>query len=180
MTSFLSIRSAEADDAAACAEIYQPYVDGSVITFETERPSAAEMAGRIADAQQQHAWLMAESEGEVRGYAYAHRFNERAAYDWACETSIYLAQEARGRGLGRMLYGALLDTLTERGLRRAFAGITVPNEASLGLHRAFGFTNAGLYRAVGWKDARWLDVVWLQRDLGRPGADPLAPPVALR
>ncbi|WP_440708841.1 N-acetyltransferase family protein [Herbiconiux sp. YIM B11900] len=180
MMSSLLIRSAGADDAAACAEVYGPYVDGSVITFETVRPSATQMAERIADAQQKHAWLVAESDGGVLGYAYAHRFNGRAAYDWSCETSIYLAPTARGHGVGRMLYGALLDRLVERGLRRAFAGVTLPNDASLGLHRAFGFTDAGLYRAVGWKDGRWLDVAWLQRDLGHPGADPLAPPVRTR
>lgn len=176
MTLTPRIRRAEPADATPCARIYGPYVDDSVITFETERPDAVEMAERIVQAQHGHAWLVAENDGGVLGYAYAHRLNDRSAYDWSCETSIYLAPEARGQGLGRILYGGLLDALVERGMRRAFAGITMPNEASLGLHRAFGFTEVGLYRAVGWKDGRWHDVAWLQRDLGPVGVDQLAPP----
>jgi len=177
MTSSSRIRRAEHTDALACADIYGPYVDGSVITFEAERPGAVEMAERIDRAQHEHAWLVAEDDGAVLGYAYAHRLNDRSAYDWSCETSIYLAPKARGQGVGRLLYEALLDALVERGMRRAFAGVTMPNDASLGLHRALGFTQAGLYRAVGWKGGQWHDVAWLQRDLGPVGIDPLAPPV---
>jgi L-amino acid N-acyltransferase YncA len=129
-------------------------------------PTAGEFSGRIAEAQASHEWLVAEREGTVIGYAYAHQFAERAAYGWSCETSIYLATGARGQGVGRALYEELLEGLAWQGYRRAFAGIALPNEASIGLHRAFGFTEAGCYRRVGWKNGAWHDVAWMQLDLG--------------
>jgi L-amino acid N-acyltransferase YncA len=168
----LQIRPAAAEDAAACAEVYAPYVNDTSITFEVEPPTAEQFSARIADAQAAHEWLVAEGEGTVIGYAYAHRFAERAAYGWSCETSIYLAPGARGQGVGRALYEVLLKCLARRGYRRAFAGISLPNDASIGLHRAFGFTEAGCYRRVGWKNGAWHDVAWMQLDLDPRETDP--------
>src|SRR5437763_7325160 len=104
------VREATADDAAACAAIYAPYVIDTSVSFETRPPSAAEMAERIAAA---HLWLVLEEEGRVVGYAYATRFHARAAYRWACETSVYLEAGRRRTGGGRALYGALLPRLAE-------------------------------------------------------------------
>lgn len=171
------VRPATTTDAAACAAIYAPYVHDTTITFETEPPTARDLAVRIADCSAAHAWLVLEQDGEVVGYAYGHAFAERAAYAWSCETSIYVAPDARGNGAGRTLYGALLPVLAGRGYRRAYAGITQPNEASMALHAAYGFEQVGLFRRVGWKHGAWRDVAWLQRDLG--DLDPGDPPSAL-
>jgi L-amino acid N-acyltransferase YncA len=156
------IRAATEHDAPACAALYAPYVTDTAVSFETEPPDAAEMARRIAGA---HAWFVLEDHGHLAGYAYANPFAARAAYRWSCETSIYLEQGRRRTGAGRALYEALFHRLRERGLCRAFAGMTLPNEASAGLHRALGFEPAGVYRRVGWKHGAWHDVAWVQKDL---------------
>lgn len=167
------IRDASTDDAAACAAIYAPYVNETAISFETTPPSPEEMGRRMLDAQRSHAWLVAVVEGQVIGYAYGHSFADRAAYRWACETSIYLDRDHRRGGIGRALYQALLDRLADRGCRRALGGMTVPNEASVALHRALGYDLVGVYRRVGWKNGTWHDVAWFERDIG-PGGDPPA------
>lgn len=160
------IRDAVATDAGSCAEIYAPYVLETAISFESEPPAAGEMARRIADAQRTHAWLVLEDGGTVVGYAYGGPFMSRGAYRWAAGVSVYLAGERRRTGGGRALYEALLDRLAARGYRTALAGIALPNEASVGLHRALGFEPVGTYRRVGWKLGRWHDVAWYQRALG--------------
>jgi L-amino acid N-acyltransferase YncA len=159
------VRPASSRDARACIGIYRPYVEDTAITFETEVPTTEQMAARIAAVRDTHEWLVLEQDDEVLGYAYAHAFNPRAAYQWSVETSIYIAAHHHRFGGGRRLYAQLLRWLTERGYRRAFAGITQPNEASNGFHRSFGFKQAGLYRRVGWKQGRWHDVAWMQLDL---------------
>jgi L-amino acid N-acyltransferase YncA len=133
------------------------------------------MADRIVDARVMHEWLVLEVDGDVTGYAYAHQFNSRAAYQWSVETSVYLAQDRLRSGGGRMLYAELLRRLTERGFRRAFAGIAQPNDASNALHKAFGFQRAGRYPRVGWKHGAWRDVEWWQLDLLGPDDD-VGPP----
>ncbi|MCV7401632.1 N-acetyltransferase [Mycobacterium fragae] len=162
------VRPATAADAAACVEIYRPYVLDTPITFETDVPTVEEMAERILAARATHEWLVLEVNDNVTGYAYAHQFNPRAAYQWSVETSVYLAQGGLRSGGGRMLYGELLRRLAERGFRRAFGGITQPNEASNALHEAFGFRRVGRYRRVGWKLGAWHDVDWWQLDLIAP------------
>ena len=140
------MRHATGDDAAACAAIYAPYVESSAATFETESPSPGEMARRIAAATRTHAWLVLEDETRVVGYAYGAPFHARAAYRWACEVSVYLEVGRRRTGGGTMLYGALLPLLAARGFRIAVAGMTLPNDASVGLHSAMGFEPVGTYR----------------------------------
>jgi L-amino acid N-acyltransferase YncA len=166
-----AIRDATPEDGAACAAIYAPYVTGSATTFEYEPPMPAEMAERIAKAQKDHAWVVAEDDGRVVGYAYAGRYKERAAYRWACEVSVYLEPGRRRGGTGRALYEALFERLTARGFRTAVAGMTLPNPASEGLHRALGFEPIGVYRSIGWKHGRWHDVAWTQKALAT-GEDP--------
>src|SRR4051794_35128733 len=156
------VRPATLEDAAACAAIYAPYVLDTVISFETEPPSASEMAARMADA---HEWFVYEDEGRVVGYAYAAPFNQRAAYRWSCEVSVYMEPGRRRSGAGRQLYAALLARLTQRGFRNAMGGMTLPNPASEGLHRAMGFEPVGVYRRVGYKHGAWHDVAWTQRVL---------------
>lgn len=171
-----AVRDAVPADAARCAGIYAPYVRDTAISFETAAPSAEEMAERIAAAQRDHAWLVLEDEGVVTGYAYAGPFMSRAAYRWSASVSVYLDGARRGAGGGRALYTSLLERLTERGMRTVLAGVALPNDASEGLHRALGFVPAGTYRRVGWKQGRWHDVAWYQKDLVTDWSAPEPPP----
>lgn len=169
------VRSATVGEAELCAAIYRPYVTDGVVSLEIDPPDEAEMAARIARALAGHAWLVAEIDGRVVGYAYGAMFNERAAYGWACAVSIYLESGLRRTGLGRTLYCALFDRLAERGYRTVLAGIGLPNDASVGLHTALGFEPVATYRRVGWKHGAWRDVAWFQLMLGGDG-----PPRPLR
>jgi L-amino acid N-acyltransferase YncA len=161
------VRCAVTSDAAACAAIYAPYVRDTAITFETVAPGVREMAERIGSAVRSHAWLVLEDDddGRVAGYAYGGPFKTRAAYRWSCEVSVYLELGRRRTGAGRVLYEALFARLIERGFRTAVAGMTLPNDASVGLHRAMGFESVGIYRRIGWKHGTWHDVAWTQRPL---------------
>ena len=153
-----AIRPARAEDAPACAAIYRPHVIESWASFELEAPDDAEMAARIARYGASHAWLVAEREGAVIGYAYASPHRERAAYATSCDVAIYVGPSASRSGVGRALYGALFAVLKGKGLHAAFAGIALPNPASEALHKACGFTLVGIYREVGWKLGGWRDV----------------------
>jgi L-amino acid N-acyltransferase YncA len=170
----MTVRSATEADAAACAAIYAPYVTDTVVSFETDPPPPAEMARRIAAA---HEWLVLEDDGRVVGYAYGAPFHPRVAYRWACEVSVYLELGRRRTGGGRMLYEELLARLTERGFRVAVGGMTMPNDASAGLHRALGFEPVGTYKRIGYKFGAWHDVAWTQRTLAS-GDDPPKEPTS--
>ena len=159
------IRAATPQDAAGCAAVYAPYVTGSVVSFELEPPGAEELRRRI---EASHAWLVAEEDGEIVGYAYGSPHHERAAYRWAADVAIYIARSHQRQGLGRRLYGELFAVLRAQGLRMLCAGLTLPNAGSDALHRGLGFEEVGVYRKVGWKDGAWHDVRWYQLDL-RPG-----------
>jgi L-amino acid N-acyltransferase YncA len=170
------VRAALPADAAACAAIYAPYVLETAVSFELDPPGEAEMAERIAVATRTHAWLVLEDAGRVVGYAYGGQFHRRHAYRWACEVSVYLEMGRRRTGGGRALYEALLPRLAERGYRTAIAGMTLPNEASVALHRALGFEEVGTYRRIGHKLGRWHDVAWTQALIGDV-ADPPSEPI---
>lgn len=146
----------------------------SVVSFEGEPPSTAEMAGRIRAA---HAWLVAERDGRVAGYAYATTHRARAAYRWTAEVSAYVDRGAHRSGVGRRLYAELFERLRGAGFRLLVAGITLPNDASVGFHEAMGFAPVGVYKSVGWKAGEWWDVGWWQLDLGAPGDPPPEPAV---
>jgi L-amino acid N-acyltransferase YncA len=149
-------------DAARCAQIYRPFVADSWVSFELDPPSPDEMASRIADYAASHAWLVAERDGEVVGYAYGSPHRTRAAYASSCDVAVYVEPAASRSGVARALYSVLLPLLAES-FHAAFAGIALPNEASIGLHEACGFTPLGIYREVGWKMGGWRDVGWWQR-----------------
>jgi len=174
-----------AADAAGCAAVYAPFVEGSAISFEYSAPDAAEMGRRIAQLSATHAWLVAEDDGEILGFAYASPHRERAAYRWAAEVSVYIGSAYHRRGIGRALYGTLFELLTRQGYRTVCAGIALPNEASVALHEALGFELVGIYRRIGWKGGTWWDVGWWQLQLtsaepGAPGDPPEpGPPVRL-
>lgn len=172
------VRPAGPEDAHACVAIYRPYVLDTAISWELEVPTVDEMAARITAARETHEWLVLEQDDRVIGYAYAHALYRVASFQWSAQTGIYIDPDHHRAGGGRELYTRLLRRLTERGYRRAIAGITQPNAASNGFHRSFGFTEAGLYRRVEWKLGSWHDVAWMQLDLlgdtdqGAP-ADPI-------
>ena len=163
------IRDATAADAAAIAAIYAPLVTDTIVSFEEEPPSTAEMAQRIAAA---HVWLVAEEDGEVVGYAYAARFHPRAAYRWSAEASIYLAPEGRGRGVGKQLVTELLDRLRAMGFVNVFGGVALPNPASERLLESFGFKEVAHWEHVGFKFEAWHDVSWHQLTLREPTVPP--------
>jgi L-amino acid N-acyltransferase YncA len=160
----IAIRRVSVDDAREIAEIYRPVVEDSTISFELVAPDAQEMRRRIERVLALYPWLVAVSRDAVVGYAYASRHRERAAYVRSVDTSIYISSAARGRGIGTLLYGALFQALEQSGsFHRAFAGIALPNDASVALHRKLGFTRVGTYHQVGFKFGRWIDVAWWER-----------------
>lgn len=161
----MTIRDAAESDAAACAAIYRPFVLDTAVSFELHPPTEAEMAERIREASARHAWLVAEIDGGVAGYAYARPFAAREAYRWSCETSIYLASARRRSGVGRALYEALLTRLAERGFRVAVAKMTLPNPASEGLHAKLGFRPVGVHPRIGFKNGAWHDIAIAQKEL---------------
>jgi phosphinothricin acetyltransferase len=172
-----TIRPATPDDAEQVQAIYAPYCD-TPISFEAEPPSVEEVRGRLAKVLGQYPWLVCEEGGEVLGYVYATRHRERAAYRWSVDTAVYVRQRRQRRGVGRALYTSLLAVLPLQGYVNAYAGVTLPNPASVGLHEAMGFQPVGVYRQVGFKSGSWHDVAWFQRDL-QPRPDNPPPPVVL-
>ncbi len=169
-SSEFDIRIARPDDAAACAEIYGPFAERTAVSFEEEAPTVEEMRERIVRTLLSTPWLTAASGGEVAGYAYASKHRDRAAYRWSVDVSAYVHERFRGRGVGRRLYERLFQILREQGFRNAYAGIALPNDASIALHRAAGFELVGTYQRVGWKLGAWHDVAWYGLQLGGEGA----------
>ncbi|MGD9736669.1 MAG: N-acetyltransferase family protein [Solirubrobacterales bacterium] len=172
-----AIRDADPErDAAACAAIYAPSVEDSVISFELRAPDPEEIAARMRRYQRTHPWLVAERGGEVVGYAYACEFNPRPAYRWSASVSVYVVADEHRRGVGRALYRELFARLRLQGFRMACAGITLPNPASEALHTRLGFAPVGVFREIGWKDGGWHDIGWYQLELApTPDGQPPEP-----
>jgi L-amino acid N-acyltransferase YncA len=169
------IRVATAADAGEVANLYRPIVLHTAISFELEPPDTAEMARRITTILERTPWLVWEENGAVLGYAYASRHRDRAAYQWSAEVSAYVRDDARRRGIAAELYRHLFDVLEAQGFYNAYAGITLPNPASVALHTAVGFTPVGVYRNIGFKNGRWHDVAWYERPLTQHSVPDNAP-----
>lgn len=152
------LRAATAGDAEAIARIYNHYVRETIITFETEPVEVSEMARRIASISVKYDWLVAEADGKLAGYAYYGQFRTRAAYDHTVESTVYVAPDGMGKGVGRALYSELLAAARRRGYREAIGVIALPNPASLALHAAMGFVEVGLLKRVGCKFGDYIDV----------------------
>jgi phosphinothricin acetyltransferase len=152
-------------DAEACLAIYAPFVLNTAVSFEEVAPTVDELRDKMRAITATHAWLVAEIDGKVAGYAYGSTHRPRAAYRWTAEVTIYLGPDHRGKGLGRRLYKELLERLRRQGYHLACAGITLPNDASVGLHKAVGFQPVGTYHRMGWKLGAWHDVTWLELQL---------------
>ncbi|HZZ90919.1 MAG TPA: GNAT family N-acetyltransferase [Usitatibacter sp.] len=159
------IRPAEIGDVPPMLAIYAPYVEGSTISFEREVPSVEEYGARVKKYLEGWAGVVAEDDLQVLGYAYGSAHRERAAYRWSVETTVYVAQYAQRRGIGRRLYAALLPKLAELGYCNAYAGVALPNAASIGLHEVMGFRRIGTFPRVGRKFNRWCDVAWFHLPL---------------
>ncbi|MEA2683737.1 MAG: hypothetical protein QOK05_2065 [Chloroflexota bacterium] len=159
-------------DAEAIQSIYEPYVAGTVISFEFDPPDTGEVARRLEGTLAQYPFLVAVEEGTIVGYAYGGTHSPRAAYRWSVDVSVYIDSARHRQGAGRALYRSLLALVTAQGYRRAYAGITLPNPASVGLHEAMGFRPVGVYQQVGWKFGAWHDVGWWQLSLDDSDAAP--------
>jgi L-amino acid N-acyltransferase YncA len=169
------IRVAEPRDAEAITAIYAPAVTGGSTSFELTPPDAEEMWRRILAVQPQYPWLVYESSRTVLGYVYASTHSERAAYRWSVDVSAYVRHDAHRRGIARALYTALFEILVLQGFRSAYAGVTMPNTASVQMHKAMGFEEVGVYHNVGYKFGKWHDVAWFERPLAEHVLEPREP-----
>jgi len=176
------IRKIELSDAKAVRDIYTPFVSDNATSFEVEPPDVPAMEQRIRSLCEQYPWLVFEVDGTVLGYAYASSHRTRRAYQWCVEVSVYIHETAHRRGVGRALYLALFEVLRRQGYVNAYAGITLPNPGSVGLHESLGFVPAGVFPKIGFKFGDWHDVAWLQLRLSDPRTpvpDPYPAPTLL-
>lgn len=172
------IRLSTTEDATAVAAIYESAVTNSAVSFEIASPSPDEMRARISATLASMPWLVCASGSHVLGYAYASKHRDRAAYQWSVEVSAYVRADHRGRGVGAALYTSLLAVLRLQGFRNAYAGITLPNPASVALHSKLGFARVGVFGKIGFKAGTWHDVLWLHREIAPRDSNP-EPPTAL-
>lgn len=168
------IRLATLSDSDACLDIYAPYVRDTMISLETVVPTREEFRTRVGDILASgYPFLVYERDGKTIGFAYGSRMMNRDGYKFNASLSIYFAEGARGAGAGKRMYVCLLEMLREQGFCNAFAVITIPNDASVGLQKAFGFREIGVHRRTGYKFGRWCDVLWMEKDLGAPDNPPV-------
>lgn len=172
----MNIRRADPDrDAAAVAAIYRPAIETTIASFEEPAPDATAMAARMRDTLQRFPWLVAVDGDSVVGYAYAAPHAERAGYRWSVNVSAYVDAAFHGRGIGRQLYDELLPILRRQRFVNAYAGIALPNPASVALHEGIGMRRIGIYERVGLKHGRWVDVAWYGLRLTDPDGAPPEP-----
>jgi phosphinothricin acetyltransferase len=160
------IRPVTVNDAAAICGIYNHYIKTTAITFEEIPVSINEMEGRIKTVLAKYPWLVWEEEGEILGYAYSNKWRDRSAYRYSAEDSIYIKHGAQGKGIGKSLLTALLEEARRTDIHVLVAGITQPNEQSVGLHEKFGFKKIAEFVEIGYKMNRWLNVGYWQLILG--------------
>jgi phosphinothricin acetyltransferase len=163
----IRVRYGEPGDAAALNDLYDHYIQHTPITFDLEPWSLEQRLAWLSEFKRDgpHRLIVAEHEGTLLGYASSHRFREKAAYSTTVETSIYCRHDVTGKGVGSLLYGALFEALKGESLHLAVAGVTLPNDASVAIHRRFGFEPVGVYHAVGRKFGRYWDVAWFEKPL---------------
>jgi L-amino acid N-acyltransferase YncA len=166
----VEIRVATPDDANSILAIYGPFCTSSHVSFETSAPTERNMRERIERITTHNPWLVGEIDGVVAGYVYASQHRERAAYRWTVDVAAYVSPAYQRRSLGRALYTTLFALLREQGLFQAYAGVTLPNAGSVGLHEAMGFQPVAVYRNIGYKMGRWRDVGWWSLQL-KPAID---------
>lgn len=171
-----TIRVATMKDAPAIRAIYAPFVESTPISFEVEPPSTREMRARIERTLDQYPWLVCETaDDEVIGYAAASELRATPPYIWTVELSAYVRPDAQQAGVGTALYTSLLETLEEQGYYNVYAVVTLPNPASVRLHKQMGFDPVGTFPTVGYKQGEWHDIQWWYRQLTDPPSDPDPP-----
>ena len=170
----LVIRPVHQHDAERISSIYRPVVTDTAVSFEEQPPGSDEVVRRMV-AQPRLPWLAAEVEGRVAGYAYASQHRKRSAYRWCADSSVYVDRDYQGQGIGRLLYGRLVDEVRDLGYVSLFAGIAVPNPVSVRLHEGLGFRAIGMFPAVGFKMGKWHDVGWWHKPLADPPVPPSEP-----
>lgn len=171
-----AIRPAVPEDLPELLEIYRPYVEHTAVSFEYTPPTPEAFRLRFLEHTAQFPWLVWEEDGRILGYAYAGAPWERAAYRWCAESSVYLREDCRGRGIGRALYAALEALLQKQGYRVLYAVITSDNAPSLAFHKALGYVPRAYFPDCGYKFGRWYGVSWLEKRLNAPGAPEAFPP----
>lgn len=164
----MNIRLAHKSDVASLVALYAPYVENTAITFEYQIPSAEEFTDRIEKTLKKYPYLVAEENGEIFGYAYASTYYGQEAYNWAVELSVYVADENRGRGIGKQLYDKLEEILEQQGFVHFLACIALPNDASISFHKKRGYQQVEHFPKIGYKFDCWHDTVWLQKSLDKP------------
>ncbi len=169
------IRLAAEADSTSILEIYAPFIEDTVITFEYEVPTLSEFSKRMANIQKKYPWLVCEVNDSIIGYAYASQFNERAAYAWSVDFSVYIKPEYHNKKIGKALYTALSQLLRLQGYCNAYTGVTLPNIKSEGLHESFGFKPVGVYHNVGYKFGNWYDVKWFELEIQEHFKIPVTP-----
>lgn len=170
------IRVAKPSDSKAILDIYAPFCEpSSPVSFEIVPPSVEEMQKRLVITLKNYPWIVYEQNNTIVGYAYADQHRVKAAYDWDVDVHIYLKESARGKGIGKQLYNFLFDGLRTLGYYNAYAGITLPNEASLALHKSVGFNLIGVFNSVGYKGGAWRDVAWFALKLQPYAIEPPKP-----
>ena len=167
----MKLRFASLEDVPALLAIYSRYIPTN-ITFEYTLPSREEFSNRVASVSQTYPYLVLEENGHVLGYAYAHPIAERAAYAWGAELSIYLHPEAAGKGLGRRLYRVLIELLRLQGVRTVYGLVASPNPASEALHQSIGFHQMGVQHKAGYKNGRWIDLLWFEKAIALYDLEP--------
>ena len=175
----ITIRIADPQDCRKLLAIYRPYVEHTAITFEYEVPTETEFAGRIAHTLKRYPYLVAQQGDQILGYAYAGPFQERAAYEWAVETSIYVCMDYRQCGIGRKLYENLEQILCRQGIRNVNACIAYTQKEdahltndSVHFHERLGYRMVGTFHQCGYKFDRWYDMVWMEKMIGTHSANP--------
>jgi L-amino acid N-acyltransferase YncA len=175
MKNNFSIRLIRDSDATAVLNIYKPYVLDTAISFEYDPPSELEFLQRIKTIASEYPWLVCLEGEKILGYAYASRHRARTAYDWSAESTVYMLADQQRKGFARILYETVFEILRLQGYFNVYAGITLPNEKSVGFHRALGFNEIGTYKNIGYKLGHWHDTYWMQLSLAEHIHDPSFP-----
>ncbi|WP_273750328.1 GNAT family N-acetyltransferase [Leuconostoc mesenteroides] len=161
----MNVRTVKLADAPTLLNIYKPYVERTTSTFEYNVPTIQDFEDRIANTLEKYPYIVIEEDNTILGYAYAHEFNSRGAYKWTVEISAYVSQEARSRGIGKMLYSEIENILKKQNVVHIIACITEENETSKKFHERMGYENVGLFKKIGFKSGKWLDNFWMQKTL---------------
>src|SRR3954471_1246955 len=171
----VEIRIANDSDVEGILDVYAPYCEATTVSFEIAAPTRQQMRERVSGIIKDFPWIVAEVDRRVAGYLSASRHRERAAYRWAVDVAVYIAANQQRRGIGQTLYSTLFSILREQGYFHAFAGITLTNPASVGLHERLGFRRCATFHEVGFKLGQWLDVGWWQLELQPRTLEPAEP-----